>query len=317
MSNSVTLVSTKDMPREEWLRWRSKGIGGSDAGVIAGVNKWKSPVELYLEKIGEGIPPEAGESAYWGTVLEDVVAKEFETRHGFRVQKVNEMLQHKEHPFMIGNIDRLILSSAKHDKPGILECKTTSVFNKDAWEDDNIPDSYLIQVQHYLAVTGYEYAYIAVLIGGQRYMDKFIPRDDELIEILIKKEQEFWNCVETGNPPEFDGSDASSNLLSSLFPESQPTEIQLFSEAGELIDQYEEAKELERTYKGVKEEACNKLKNMLGENEAGIYRDKKVVWKSFTTNRLDSKKLKAEKPDVYEEYIKESPSRRFDIKGVA
>ncbi len=40
------LASTADMPYEDWLAYRRKGIGGSDASVVCGVSRYKSPVEL-------------------------------------------------------------------------------------------------------------------------------------------------------------------------------------------------------------------------------------------------------------------------------
>src|SRR5690606_3541619 len=104
------LVSTNDLNRDEWLHARAKGIGGSDASVILGLNKWKTPFELWLEKTGQVIPESSqSEAAYWGTVMEDIVAKEFETRTGKKVRRRNATFQHPKYPFLIANVDRLVV----------------------------------------------------------------------------------------------------------------------------------------------------------------------------------------------------------------
>lgn len=64
------LASTEHMDYADWLDWWRKGIGGSDASIVCGINKYKSPVELWLDKTGQLPYHEAGEAAYWGTVLE-------------------------------------------------------------------------------------------------------------------------------------------------------------------------------------------------------------------------------------------------------
>ena len=178
------LVQTASMERNDWLEWRKNGIGGSDVGAIAGANPWKSPISVYLEKIGEAPKAEENERMYWGNVLKNIVAKEFSKRTGFKVQRRNAMYQHPEHEFMLANIDRIYIKDGH--VAGILECKTTNEYSKDQWEGDKIPNHYYLQVQHYLAVTGFQEAYIAALIGGNKYVYKKINRDDELIDYFIQ-----------------------------------------------------------------------------------------------------------------------------------
>jgi len=123
------LVKTREMSREEWLRTRKKGIGGSDASVVLGFNPWKSPFELYIEKTSDDIRELDSEAVYWGTVLEDVIAEEFTRRTGKKVRRQNKVFIHPEYDFMIANIDRDVVG-----EKALLECKTTSAFNADAWE---------------------------------------------------------------------------------------------------------------------------------------------------------------------------------------
>ena len=95
------LASTENMPYTEWLEHRKKGIGGSDASVVCGINRYKSPMELWLEKTDQIQSAEVGEAAYWGNVLESVVRSEFSKRTGIEVQCVKQLLQSEEHPFTI------------------------------------------------------------------------------------------------------------------------------------------------------------------------------------------------------------------------
>jgi putative phage-type endonuclease len=181
------LITTTGMTREEWLQERRKGIGGSDAAKVLGVSRWGGPLSVYLEKKGLYVPEDPGEPAYWGTVLEDVVAREFEKRSGLKVQRQNKIFTHPDHPWMLANIDRRIVGQNKG-----LECKTASNFMGDEWKGDELPDSYYIQIQHYMAVMGWESCWVACLIGGQRYVQKEVQRNPELINTIIEKEREFW-----------------------------------------------------------------------------------------------------------------------------
>lgn len=304
------LCDTKELSREEWLARRRQGIGGSDAAAILGVSPWASAFDVWLEKTGEysGGPDPDSEVMYWGTVLEDLVAREFSRRTGKKVRKRNAILCHPEHEWMLANVDRLVVG----EEAG-LECKTTSAYNQSQW-DDKIPPGYYAQVQHYMAVTGFDTWYLAVLIGGQKYKDFVVGRDPEYIENLIQAEMEFWRKVERGEPPEMDGSAACSQVLARLYPEAKEDEQELSPEAFSLVSQYEEAQEEEKAAQIRKDEAANKLKELLQEHERGRIYDRVVSWSNVITRRLDTKTFQSEEPDLYERYLRESKYRKFSIR---
>ena len=139
------LASTVGLPYEDWLDYRRMGVGGSDDSVVCGINKWKSPVELWMEKTGQLPDSESGEAAYWGTRLESLVKEEFTMRTEIEVIPVNQILQSEEHPFMLANIDGVCTHPIYG--PCIFEAKTSSAYRSGEW-DDNIPDEYILQVQH-------------------------------------------------------------------------------------------------------------------------------------------------------------------------
>ena len=306
------LASTADMPYGDWLEYRKQGIGGSDASVVCGINKYKSPVELWMEKTDQLPHQEAGEAAYWGTQLEALVRAEFTKRTGIEVKIVSQLLQSEEHPFMLANLDGVC--ERPDLGPVIFEAKTASAYKTTDWED-TIPDEYALQLAHYMAVTGYKGAYIAVLIGGNTFRWRFVERDEELISMLIELESAFWNHVQDGTPPPLDGSDASAKFLSDRFPDSIPkSQIELPDTAADLLAQYDEAIEQLEAVTEQKQRAENLLKEMLGDNEIGTAGDRIITWKSITQERLDSKTLKAEHPTLCKKYTNKTSYRRFTIK---
>jgi putative phage-type endonuclease len=187
------------MNRTEFLARRKSGIGGSDVAAIMGLSKWKTPYQIWQDKTGRAADKPETEYQHFGTVLEQVIADEFSNRHGVKVQRRNEMFRHKEHPELVANIDRYIVGG------GILECKTSNAFSLADWGEsgtDQIPDYYMTQVQHYMHVTGYHDAVLAVLIGGNTYRDYNIAYDRDLAEFQSAKCMEFWReYVEKDMPP--------------------------------------------------------------------------------------------------------------------
>lgn len=311
--SAKVLVSTENLPYAEWLEYRKQGIGGSDASVVCGVSRYKSPVELWLDKTGQLPPQEAGEAAYWGTQLEPFVRAEFTKRTGIKVQCVRQLLQSGELPFMLANLDGVC--EVPDYGTCVFEAKTASSYKAGEW-DDAIPDEYQLQIQHYMAVTGYKAAYIAVLIGGNTFKWRFVERDEELISMLIDPEADFWRHVQDCTPPPLDGSDASAKFLAQRFPNSTPkSSITLPDAAAELLAQYDEACEELEDAAERKQKAENLLKEMLGVNEVGTVGDRIVTWKSVSQERLDSRTLKAEHPTLYKKYANQTSYRRFSIKA--
>ncbi|NBK18777.1 lambda-exonuclease family protein [Anaerotruncus sp. 1XD42-93] len=309
------LVSTENMPYADWLEYRKQGIGGSDASVVCGINRYKSPVELWLDKTGQLPPQEAGEAAYWGTQLEPFVRAEFTKRTGIEVIHKSELLQSEEYPFMLANLDGIC--EVPDYGTCVFEAKTASAYKAGEWED-TIPDEYMCQIQHYMAVTGYAGTYIAVLIGGNTFRWKFVERDEELISMLIELETAFWNHVQDCTPPPLDGSDASAKFLSQQFPRSTPmSHITLPDTAAALLSEYDEACAQLEIITEKKQKAENLLKEMMGNNEVGTAGGRVVTWKSVFQERLDSKTLKAEHPVLYKKYANKSSYRRFTIKAAS
>lgn len=306
------LMTVEEMQdRDKWLQARDMGIGGSDAGVVAGLSRWKSQYRLWQEKTKQVEPEDMtdNEYIYWGRVLEQLVADRFCEVTGKKVHK-RGLMQSEEEPFMLASVDRLVVG----ENAG-LECKTANSYAGKEWDDDKVPDAYYAQCQHYMAVTGMEKWYIAVLIGGNHFVWKEIPRNEDDIKALIECEREFWQHVQDGTPPAIDGSDSCTQALKEKFRGGLTDPIELNSEAADLVDEYQKMKETSTDIKVQMDLIKNKLCAMLGDYETGYAGEVKVSWKTQAgRTTIDAKKLKADHPDIYKEYSKQgTPIRVFKI----
>ena len=308
------LMTVEQMENKDaWLDARKKGVGGSDASVIVGLNKWKSPFTLWLEKTGQSEPEslEDNEYVYWGNVLEETVAREFCKRTEKKVRRCGR-LQHEEIPFLLASVDRLVVG----ENSG-LECKTANGFAAREWEGDNIPDAYYVQCQHYMLVTGAERWYIAALIGGNRFVMQTIERNEEEIKALLQAETEFWRKVTEEEMPDVDGSDDCTQALAEKFKGGLPA-IELPSSADNIFAEIDTLTETADSIKSQIEEKKNELRMLLGDAEAGTTASgRRVTWKTQAgRTTIDSKRLKAERPDVWQQYSKQgNPIRVFKIAG--
>lgn len=295
-----------------WLEARQKGIGGSDVAAIMGANRWMSSFQVYTDKTEEVKPSDSEpEAAYFGSMLKDLVAKEFTKRTGKKVRRDNKHLAHAEYPFMLAHIDRRVVG-----ENAILLCKTCGLFSAKEWEGEAIPNRYILQAQHYIKVTETEKAYIAVLIGGQKLVIREVNRDDELIDEIIKAESSFWNYhVVNRIPPELDSSEAASNYLKDkYYGDTSEGKVKFESTYEDKIIKYITLKNDIKNLEAEAKEIENNLKNTLGNAEEGISNNFLVVWRQVISNRVDSKSLKNNYPDVYKAVCKESTSRRFEVK---
>lgn len=316
MKDSCELIMTAEVMQKNpsmWLQVRQNSIGGSEAAAILGMNPWKSPYQLWLEKTGSAEPEDISDKdvVHFGTILEPIVAQEFCLREGKKVKKCG-LYRSKQHPFMTASFDRLIVG-----EPAGLECKTTSAYKGKDWEEGKIPPSYYVQCQHYMMVSGLPKWYIACLIGGNKFVTWEIDRDEGDIAALMEAETKFWERVQDRVPPDVDGSESCTKALQKKFTGGQVEPVILPAETMELLTRLDELKELEADVKTQKQDIQNRICAMLGDNEVGIARDadgeRKVTWKTVAGRvTIDSKRLKAEMPEVYKAYSKQGAStRRF------
>lgn len=310
---AVRLVNTTDLTHDEWLAWRRQGISGSDVGAICGVDKYRSRIAVYLEKVGQAMERKDTEAMHFGRVLEEVIADEFARRTGYRLERRNAILQHPKTEWAIGNIDRLILDTERGN--GVLEIKTASEYMRKEWEEGSIPEVYQLQLQWYLYITGLTWGAFAVLIGGNTFHYQIVERDEALIALSVQICEHFWhNYVMTGIPPLPDGSEAASELITAMYPEGEADSVTVLpDEAEELIAKWEEADRDMEEAEERKREAENRLKALIGRHETGLTGERRISWKNISRRAVDVKALREKRPDIYEEFVRPTVTRRFLI----
>lgn len=203
-------------PDKQFHADRLTGLGGSDLGAILGLNPWRTPFQVYQEKIGAAEPFEGNLQTRFGSYAEQFVAEEYTRVTGRQVQRYTPMLRHPTAP-LIGHVDRLVIPEgakrASHRQEirtdRGLEAKTASAFaagRSTEWGEsgtDQIPESYLVQTAAYMALTGCSTWDLAVLFGNQEFRVYTIARDLELEAMLIDESSRWWrDHVEAVMPPD-------------------------------------------------------------------------------------------------------------------
>lgn len=306
-----TLVKTANLPRKEWLNWRTSGIGGSDVSIIFGLNKFRSVYQLWLEKTGQVIPvEEENDYTHFGTILEPIVKAEFTRRTGLKIRSRNAILQSEEYPFMLADLDGVIYENGEMC---IFEAKTASTYKKEIWEE-GVPVEYQLQIQHYMAVTGAKKTYIAALVGGNQFFYYEVFRDEELINIIIQVEKEFWQeNVKQGIELAPDGSEATTKYLNQKYSNSNGNAVELPPDALDLCVSYENLSEQLKAVEKRRDAVANQLKAYLKENEVGIVGDRKISWKTISTTTFDKKRLETENREIYDAYVTKTSYRRLMV----
>lgn len=293
---------------EEWLELRSKYIGGSDAAAVVGLNPWCSPYSLWAEKTKRLPAFEGNLATEVGTWLEDFIAKKFEQVTGKKVRRVNQSFINDQYPWAIANIDRDVIGEDEG-----LECKSTSELNLKKYKNGEFPANYYVQCVHYLAVTGKKRWNLAVLIGNKEFKTFVIERDEDEIAALMGEEEEFFHYIETDTPPMIDGTKPTTEAISSVYPTSNGSSVDLFLCANN-INQYLELSKQIKELEQQKDAIANNIKEFLKDAETGESALHKVSWKTVERSTFDSKTFAKDNPELdLSKYYKKSSCRTFKV----
>jgi len=327
--------------RDEFLARRKQGIGGSDIAAIINLSPWKSPRDVWFDKVGhdgEGNPlepPEETPAMYWGQVHEATVANEYELRTSRKVEATDVLFtgegKHGGKPYFIGNVDRLVRAdndipaidqeTGKLNTDRILECKTSSQYAAGEWGEDGtdeIPEFYRAQVQWYMGVTGCKYADVAVLIGGNDFRMFTIERNDEVIAFLFGEAEKFWQeyVIPEIMPPARSLDDSVNAFRKGTEGESKYASDGVIEKCRAFAELQTRIKELEDEQSALKMAICEELGNAVELLDAG---GKKLCsWSvSKPVKVIDYKgmfKYISPAKDVLERFTTEKPgARRFTI----
>ncbi len=294
-----------------WLALRAQGIGSSEVGTILGVNKWQTPYSLWLQKTGQAPATKTNIAMRVGHELESFVAQLYEEQTGNVVDKTTEgnwSIRNDMRPYTIASPDRIC--KAKVDGHDILlECKTTQI----AVDYDNIPPYWFCQVQYLLACSGLEDGAIAWLVGNHDFGTKRIVKDENFLTWMFERLDKFWkDCIVGGMPPEV----VNVADVEAMFP--HPVAGKAITADAIMASKIDALRDKQKTYSSLKKE-IDGLKDdvrmyMTDANSLLVYGKVAATLSEYTSNRLDTERLKSERPDIYEAYSKTISTTTLRIK---
>ena len=309
-----TIADTRTLTHDEWLDLRRTGIGGSDAGAIMGVSPYKGAFSVWADKMGKLPPLEDNEAMRQGRDLEDYVARRFAEATGLRARHEYSMLRSVDHPCMLADIDRRIIG----ERAG-LECKTSRDITMARYRNGEYPMEYCCQCLHYLAVTGWDCWYLAVLVYGTDLLIFKICRDDVMddIEALIKAEEAFWDnyMLIPNNPPAPDALDSTAAALGSVYPHDDGTTVCADQDANQALIELAALKAQLRSLDRLITERENQIKAAMGEAEVLAGTSVSATWRSSERTTINKDQLLKAYPNINMDAITDrNVQRRFAIK---
>jgi putative phage-type endonuclease len=315
------------LSNQDFALLRAKSLGGSDIGAVLGLSRYRSAMNVWMEKTERSASSADSLPLRFGLFAESFVASEYTLATGLTLVNHESAFIHPDHSYIHGHVDRLICSnptlfSEKGDllADRILECKTANPFTAHEWGDvgtDQVPLPYLVQCAWYLAITGLERADLAVLFGNADFRIYEIHRDLELEGMILDRAKTFWeqHVLADVAPPAQRESDYKQ-----LFPRSEAKAIEASKETCELIKKLKTINEQINSYE---QEVSNIKQSIMGQmKEAEVLTHQGQVlatWKSpKPSTRLDTKKLSLERPELMEAYqVQIANSRRLVIKELS
>ncbi|MBP1717624.1 MAG: hypothetical protein H6Q43_1062 [Deltaproteobacteria bacterium] len=296
---------------------RRGGLGGSDSPIVLGVSPFQTRRQLYLEKVGLAEPVPETAAMKRGKRMESIVADLYQEIKERPVEVVRQKLVHHDMPFLWAHIDRRITDPKRPTRgPGILEikCPGISIYHK--CKREGLPLYYVVQLQHYLGVTGLKWGGFAVFSAEAWEMIEFdVQRDNELIKIIFQKDKEFWENTQKGIAPEddsvqvelpdFNGEVANMNVINPLDWE-------------EAVRAYQQGKMLRAEGEDMMALAETRIKAMMESVNAEVAEGAgaRIYWSFQKARRtLDKAAFKRENPEAYRMYesflVEGQPPRVF------
>jgi len=306
---AVTVIKPESDP--EVRKWT---IGGSYAGAINGTNPWMFGTDVYDLVLGLKEQKDLSDNpaVQAGVMFEAGVGKLFTEKTGIKIRMVSRTMNSKEWPIAQAHIDAKVIG----EKVGV-EIKTTAAWNASHWGPEmtrDIPPNYLDQINHYLYVTGWDFWWCVVLIGGQKIQVYKIDRDEKQIRKLIDKEKDFWNNhILKKIPPE--PMSAEEAMLQ--FPKSSEEleEMKATPLLLNLIATGQDLREKEAEIKALKSDNNKDIMNHM--KTAAVVVDeegrKLATWINGSKTGLDQKALKLAHPDLADKFCRVSEFRTFKI----
>ena len=305
-----------EIAHAEWLDIRRQFLGGSDAAAVCGVNDWKSSLSVWASKV-RGIDQEMTSDMKWGNILEPIIRQEFpeeyaaEAEDTIEVEEAPKVFRSIAWPFMGANLDGIV-TTGKHGRGG-LEIKTANLYQTQYWKEGELPRQYYCQVQHYMAVTGLSHFLVVVLLG-KRLQWRFVPRNEEYIQRMVRIEQDFWReYIENGQMPIPKGLESDRRVLLHLFPSAEVEETDFPPAIAAMAERYDDLRAQIKEFETEKEMLSQAMKAEVGDAKGGRAGKWKVTWSRFERASFDRKRFREEHGKLYARYTTQAPSERLSV----
>ena len=268
MDQHFEVILEAGAPREVWLAARRGHAGASDSPGILNVSPWSSPMSVYADQLG--LAPDEGESeaAQWGKLIEPVLLEHLDTITGRTVVPDGRLLRSKDWPWMQCTLDARYPLLIEGRRGGI-EGKCTRLY----WNwDEGVPSWVIVQVQHQLAVTGWDFQTVAVLFNGNEFKWVDIARDNTRIGLIVGETEKFMRSVEQLEPPPADGKECTTAALRALFPSPRPDKV-IPLDGGDLLtldDEYDRLNAALADHAQQKRAIQNRIRLELGDAQVGL-----------------------------------------------
>ena len=285
---------------------RPLGIGGSDCAKILGQSKFGTPLDVYIEKKEKPFHAPNFRMKL-GTQLEPLIQEKYKELTGYPCTFNNPTIFHSGYPFLFAHVDGI----ANNER--IIECKAT--YNSTEWGEEGtnqVPVDYLCQVMHYMLITGLKVADIIVfMIDKEQFKMFHVEHDPDLINLILKKECQFWQNFINEIPP----APTSLEDIKNYYKISNPTKIEAPSEVYHLYNDLKNIRQQMRALKPEEERLKHSIMSFMKENEMLVTDEKTLcTWKSQHVKRFDLARFKEEYPQLYNDFCHSTDERRFLIK---
>lgn len=290
----------------EWHAARAKGIGSSDISAILGLSRYQTPWQLYLRKTGQLPPDPDNQYTEWGRRLEPVVLDAWEEQTGLVARRSNRMVTHRRVVWARCEVDAWAQEPADPmDTLGSIDAKTASTWARD-WSTDDVPAGYAAQVQWQMEVANVDRAWIAALIGGNDFRVYELYRDRSLGEHLLERASEFWERVQTGNPPDPDGEQSTTEVLNRIYASVDADIVHVGRSAVDYAADYWRAHGVVKSAEEAKNEAGNRLRALMKTSDTAVHDGQTVAtWKLQERGGIvDYKRLLADHPELAKKYAR-------------
>ena len=305
---------------EKQVKERVNYLGGGDAAAILGLSRYRTALGVWAAKTNQIAHKDISQElpVKLGNMLEEAVSQLFTEETGKQLKTLKDTIFHPKYKMLGGNLDRELI-----DENAFFEAKTTNSFKQSEWEEEGeIPIEYQIQCHHYLAISGYNRAYIGCLIGNRKFVWRVIKRNQKLLDDMIAKEVAFWRTfiepVITGKKPASECMPIvtanDSGILYTLYPQAAPESIiELDDEAQKICELRDSSLADLKVLEKQIDEYTNTLKAKLTTYETGMTARYKITWKNQPERRLDAARLKMEEPALYEKYAPPKEKRALRV----